>query len=93
MPGISGRVDMNISYKDYPSIIKGISTNMPTQKTEPIQQAQTTNTYTVKPGDTLSGIASKYGTTYQKIAADNGIGNPNLIYPGQKLIIKSGVNG
>lgn len=45
-------------------------------------------TYTVKPGDTLSGIAAMYGTTYQKIAADNGIANPNLIYPGQVLVIK-----
>lgn len=44
--------------------------------------------YTVKAGDTLSGIAKKYGTTYQKIAADNGISNPNKIYPGQVLIIK-----
>lgn len=45
-------------------------------------------TYTVKPGDTLSGIAAQFGTTYQKIAADNGIANPNLIYPGQVLVIK-----
>lgn len=44
-------------------------------------------TYTVKKGDTLSGIAAQYGTTYQKIAADNGITNPNLIYPGQVLKI------
>lgn len=44
-------------------------------------------TYTVKKGDTLSGIAAQYGTTYQKIAADNGIANPNLIYPGQVLKI------
>lgn len=46
-----------------------------------------TFTYTVKKGDTLSEIAQKYGTTYQKIAADNGIKNPNLIYVGQKLKI------
>jgi murein DD-endopeptidase MepM/ murein hydrolase activator NlpD len=44
--------------------------------------------YTVKKGDTLSAIAKKYGTTYQKIAADNGIKNPNLIRVGQKLTIK-----
>ena len=44
--------------------------------------------YVVKSGDTLSGIASMYGTSYQKIAADNGIANPNLIHPGQVLIIK-----
>lgn len=43
--------------------------------------------YTVQKGDTLSGIATKYGTTYQKIAAYNGIANPNLIHPGQKIKI------
>ncbi len=44
-------------------------------------------TYTVQSGDTLSGIAARYGTTYQKIAADNGIADPNLIFPGQVLKI------
>ena len=44
--------------------------------------------YIVQPGDTLSGIASKFGTTYQKIAMDNGIANPNVIYPNQRLVIK-----
>lgn len=43
--------------------------------------------YTVKSGDTLSGIAAKYGTTYQKLAKLNGISNPNLIYVGQKIKI------
>lgn len=44
--------------------------------------------YTVKSGDTLSGIASKYGTTYQKLAQMNGISNPNKIYIGQKIRVK-----
>lgn len=44
--------------------------------------------YIVKSGDTLSSIAKRYNTTYQKIANDNHISNPNLIYPNQKLIIK-----
>lgn len=44
--------------------------------------------YIVKSGDTLSTIAQKYNTIYQKIAKDNNISNPNLIYPGQKLVIK-----
>lgn len=43
--------------------------------------------YYVKSGDTLSGIATKYGTTYQKIAKDNNIPNPNRIMPGQQLKI------
>lgn len=44
--------------------------------------------YTVKKGDTLSEIATKYGTTYQKIASLNNIANPNKIYVGQKLRVK-----
>ncbi len=45
--------------------------------------------YTVKKGDTLSAIAKQYGTTYQEIAKQNGISNPNLIQVGQQLKIGS----
>ena len=48
------------------------------------------NMYVVKSGDTLWGIAQKYNTTWQAIYNKNKdtIGdNPNLIYPGQELII------
>ena len=44
--------------------------------------------YVVKRGDTLSGIASKYGTTYTYLARINGIADPNRIYPGQKIRVK-----
>ena len=50
--------------------------------------ANVTKTYTVKSGDTLSGIASKYKTTVSKLVKDNNIKNANLIYPGQKIVIK-----
>lgn len=48
--------------------------------------------YTVKSGDTLSGIAAKYGTTYQALASVNGIADPNKIYPGQKIKISGGIS-
>ena len=54
------------------------------------QPSNNSATYTVQSGDTLSGIAAKFGTTYQKIAADNGIVNPNIIHPGQVLRINGG---
>lgn len=44
-------------------------------------------TYTVQSGDTLSGIAAAYGTSWQRLAEINGIANPNLIFPGQVLTI------
>ena len=47
--------------------------------------ASTGRTYTVKAGDTLSGIAAKYGTSYQVLAQINGIANPNVIYAGQTI--------
>lgn len=49
--------------------------------------AQGVTVYTVKKGDTLPQIAAKYGTTYQAIAAYNGIKNPNVIRVGQKIKI------
>ena len=36
-------------------------------------------------GETLSGIATMYNTSYQYLARINGIANPNLIYVGQRL--------
>ena len=50
--------------------------------------ADVTKTYTVKSGDTLSAIASKYKTTVDKLVKDNNITNANLIYPGQEVVIK-----
>ena len=43
--------------------------------------------YTVRPGDTLSSIAWRYGVSVWALANVNKIGNPNLIYGGQKLYI------
>lgn len=42
-------------------------------------------TYTVKSGDNLSTIAKRLGVSVQHLVSKNGIKNPNLIYPGQKL--------
>lgn len=45
-------------------------------------------TYTVKKGDTLSGIASKNGTTVANLLKLNpGIKNANLIYVGQQIVV------
>jgi len=46
--------------------------------------------YTVRWGDTLSSIAWRYGTTAARIAADNGIYNPNYIRAGTTLRICTG---
>ena len=43
--------------------------------------------YMVQRGDSLWKIAKRYCTTVAEIAAVNDIENPDLIYPGQKLLI------
>jgi len=43
--------------------------------------------YYVRPGDTLSQIAARFGTTTTAIARANGIININRIYTGQRLVI------
>lgn len=55
---------------------------------EKLQDKEDVKYYTVKSGDSLTKIASKYGTTYKKLAELNGIKNPNKIYVGQKIRVK-----
>ena len=88
--GISGNVDMNEMYRDLIAEINGGSKPQP--QPEPKPQPVQDTTYIVKSGDTLSGIAAKYGTTYQVLAAYNNISNPNLIYVGQVIKIPNSNN-
>jgi LysM repeat protein len=44
-------------------------------------------THYVKPGETLFGIAYRYGITLQAVQAANGLANPHLIYAGQAICI------
>jgi LysM repeat protein len=43
------------------------------------------STYTVQPGDTLSGIAARYGTSVSTLVSLNGLSNPNVLSVGQVL--------
>lgn len=47
-------------------------------------------TYVVKPGDTLSRVASKTGAAFMAIARENKIERPFIVRPGQKLKIPAG---
>ncbi|MGW9415215.1 lytic transglycosylase domain-containing protein [Arthrobacter cupressi] len=47
--------------------------------------AAPSRTYTVKPGDTLSGIAARHGVGLSKVFSWNGLNANSIIYPGQKI--------
>jgi len=44
-------------------------------------------TYVVQPGDTLSAIARRFGTSVEALIQQNGISDPSRIFPGTELII------
>jgi RHS repeat-associated protein len=47
------------------------------------------SSYTIKSGDTLSGIAARFGTTVSALASTNGISNPNRIFAGATITVGS----
>lgn len=87
--GVSRNVDRNLFSKEI-----FLEDNSEIQNNENPEGNYNTETtyYTVKRGDTLSAIASQYGTTVQEIAQINAIQNVNLIYPGQVLRIITNSN-
>ena len=50
----------------------------------------TGQTHVVQYGENLSGIATRYGTTWQELARVNGLSNPDMIYSGQTLNVVGG---
>ena len=53
----------------------------------------TRTSYTVRAGETLSSIASKFGTSVQALARANSIRDANVIFAGQNLRIPGGAGG
>ncbi|MCJ7840617.1 LysM peptidoglycan-binding domain-containing protein [Lederbergia sp. NSJ-179] len=66
----------------------GSSTTKPTGSNQGSTSSQKTGTYKVVSGDTLSGIAVKYGTTVKELKSLNGL-NSDLILVGQVLKVKA----
>ena len=58
----------------------------PASASTPVRSADE-STYVVQRGDTMAKIAARYGVTVKQLTDLNGIKNPNMIVPGQKLKI------
>lgn len=94
--GITGGVDLNTSFENYPEIIKKLGLNNTEGSSEPSPEptpepepSDRPIFYTVKNGDSLWSIAQRLlgnGDRYREIMALNGL-NGETIYPGQVLRI------
>lgn len=93
VPGIVGRVDHNLfngnidQFKKYgaPASVSFPGNPVVTASASGVIAGQPE--YVVVPNDTLSGIAAKWGHSWQELYAMNRdrVANPNRIFPGQKL--------
>lgn len=78
----------HVSPQPKPPIGPGPRPDQGHKPTEPEKPQQpTARTYTVRAGDTLSGIAVRFNVSQQQLAHANGIRNANHIYVGQVLRI------
>lgn len=96
VPGISENVDLDLSYVDFPSVIRSAGLNhlsgtSPAPSPSPSPSADYI-TYVIQPGDTLSGIAARFGTTVSELTRINKISDPDRIYAGNTIKVpeKSG---
>ena len=79
----------NLTYAGQKIIVKKSNNNTNQSYNQNTQDNNSENVYyTIKSGDTLSKIASNYGTNINQLCNWNNIQNPNLIYAGQKIIVK-----
>lgn len=84
VPGIRGNVDRDLYTEN---IFLSDTTHIPNTDNPNDDINTETIFYTIQSGDTLSQIASRYGTTVQELVDINKIANPNLIYPGETIRI------
>lgn len=87
--GISGYVDRDQFTEE---ILLGDSTRLPHFEAPKEENKSERIIYVVQKGNTLWEISRKYNVSIDEIARVNGIENPNLIYPGERITIVTNTN-
>lgn len=85
LSAIASRFNTTVATLQSLNNIRNVNLIYPGQVLKVGRQAAIMNVYTVRPGDNLSLIANRLGTTVKHLQSVNGIRNANLIYPNQTL--------
>ena len=93
VPGITGNVDLDLGYTDYPSVIKKAGLNHLSASSPSPSPIPEYITYVIQPGDTLSEIAQRYGTTVTALTQLNKLSDPDKIYAGNTLKVPENGTG
>jgi lysozyme len=80
LSGYPGTLDLDFCWVDLAMLSQGGAPG-PARPVDPRPDGW----YTVKPGDTLSAIATKLGLDWHDLATWNSLADPNVIVPGQRL--------
>lgn len=89
LTGLNGLSASSVIYPGQKLKIRGtaVKTTSPAAKNGATGKA---SSYTVKSGDTLSGIAAKTGVSLATLTSNNGLKSTSIIYPGQKIKLRAG---
>lgn len=86
-PGTTSRVISQTRVSERPKTVTKVAPKpKPKPKPKPVKVKPKSVRYTVRKGDTLSGIAGRYGSSVSAIRSANGISG-SLIRPGQVLTV------
>lgn len=82
----NGLARESVIYPGQSIAVSGTPAQAPAPAAAPVT-APTAQTHTVVSGDTLFGIAQKYGTTTASLYAWNSLSSASIIYPGQSITV------
>ncbi len=89
LSGREAEIRLNLDYSIFALMEndEGFVTEASVDESDPVKTLPGITIYTIRKGDTLWKIAKHFNTTVEEILAVNRIEDPDIIYPGQRILV------